>query len=158
MRQERTDHTLQPTALIHEAYLRLARRESVHWENRAHFLAAAAQAMRRILVDHGKHHGRAKRGGARKKTPFHETLLLCQGPTPDLLALDEALAQLAQINPERARLVELRFFAGLTIHETAEVLGVSTASVERHWRCARAWLYHRLTKGDTQAAGGDEDA
>lgn len=157
MRQERTDHTLQPTALIHEAYLRLAGEESGNWQNRAHFFAVAAQAMRQILVNHAKHRHRAKRGGGRKREPFRETLLFWEGQGLDLVALDEALAQLAAINPEHARLVELRFFGGLTIQETAEVLGISTAGVERHWRSARAWLYRRLTKGDTRPGGRHRD-
>jgi len=155
MRQERPDHTLRPTALINEAYMRLAGRESARWKDRSQFLAVAAQAMRRVLVDHAKYHQRKKRTGDRKRMPLHDTMLLCEERNIDVLALDEALSDLQTINPEHARLVELRFFAGLTIEETAKTLGVSTSSVERTWRCARAWLFRRLSKGDTHLAESD---
>jgi len=154
MRRERPDHTLQPTALINEVYLRLVDQSSVHWENRAHFFAVAAQAMRRILVNHAKHHGRAKRGGGRKNVPLPETLVFAEEKGFEILELDEALTQLSAISPDRARVVELRFFGGLTIEETAQVLGVSTASVERYWRGAKAWLYRQLTRG---GSGSERD-
>ncbi len=151
MRDERRDHTLPPTALVHEAYLRLVNQKSNRFQNRAHFFAAAAQAMRRILVDHAKGRGRKKRIGGRSRVPLPETLASTDEPNIDLLALDEALADLAAARPDQASLIELRFFVGLSIAETAEVLGISTASVERTWRDARAWLAARLSKGDPDA-------
>ena len=153
---ERSDHTLQPTALIHEAYLRLVDRESLRFNDREHFLALAAQAMRRILVDHARGRRRVKRGGDRAKIPLNEETPAASDRAVDLLALDEALASLKEVNGEHARLVELRFFGGLTIDETARVLGVSTSSVERGWRCARVWLYRELAKGDTRIEEHDD--
>src|SRR6516162_2046058 len=125
MRQERADHTLQPTALIHEAYLRLVGRRTVKWESRAHFFAAAAQLMRPILIDHAKHHLRAKRGGAQQKGSLDEIFLFSGDKAGHLVALDESLARLAAIDLRQSRIVELRYFGGLTIEETAKVLAVS---------------------------------
>jgi RNA polymerase sigma factor (TIGR02999 family) len=146
MQQERPDHTLQPTALVHEAYLRLVDRTRIHWVNRAHFYAVAAQAIRRVLVDHARGHKRVKRGRGRARISLDEGLVTAPDPLPDLLALDEALDELAAHDPQEARVVEVRFFGGLTIAETAEVLGISTATVERDWRYARARLYQLLAK------------
>ena len=150
MRQERDDHTLEPASLVHEAYLRLAKEKSRRWENRAHFFASAALAMRQILVDHAKRRHRKKRIGRRARLPLLDTLLLSKERGLDLIALDEALTNLVAINPNHARLVDLRFCLGLTIDQTAEVLGISTASVEREWRSARDWLYFQLSKGDVE--------
>ena len=147
MRKERPDHTLQPTALINEAYLRLFNGQPGDWRDREHFFAAAAQVMRRILVDHARSRQRDKRGGAREKVTLEERLLPAYEREVDLLGLDEALAKLSRFNPGHARLVELRFFGGMTINHAAETLGVSTSTVERDWRSARAWLHRELTKG-----------
>jgi RNA polymerase sigma-70 factor (ECF subfamily) len=140
MREERRDHTLQPTALVHEAYLRLVEQAGVDWQNRAHFLGIAAQMMHRILVDHARGHARMKRGGEQIRVPLEEAIVL---PVNDgqLLALDEALHRLAKIDPRQSRIVELRFFGGLSVEETAEVLGVSPKTVKRDWSVARAWLH-----------------
>jgi len=147
LRRERPDHTLQPTALINEAYLRLVDKNSVTWENRAHFFGIAANVMRRILVDHARGHQAAKRGGSAIKVPLDEQL----HGTPkqeemDLVALDTALTRLATVDPEQSRLVELRYFGGLTIEETAQVMGISPATVKRSWTVARAWLRREISR------------
>lgn len=147
MRGERIDHTLQPTALINEAYIRLINYKEMHWQNRAHFFAVAAQAMRRVLVDHARRQGAAKRGDARYTLPLDESLALPQQADVDLLLLDDALSNLATMDPLKSRIVELRFFSGLTIEETAEVLGVSVDKVRRHWNAARAWLRREISRG-----------
>lgn len=157
MQQERSDHTLQPTAVINEAFLRLIGLKSVSWKDRGHFIAVAARAMRRILVDHARGRARDKRGGDHERVPFNEHLRWSQDRGVDLLSLDEALGKLATIKPQHARIVELRFFGGLTIEESAKVLGISSSSVEREWRSAKAWLYRELTKGDTQVNTGALD-
>jgi len=144
MRLERSDHTLQPTALVHEAYLRLSGHES-GFVSRVHFYGAAAQTMRRILVDHARVHLAQKRGGALEAVVLDENVDAATGGVRvDILALDQALDRLAQIAPAKARVVELRFFGGLSVEETATLLGVSPASVKRHWSFARAWLYRAL--------------
>lgn len=147
LRRERSDHTLQTTALIHEAYLKLVDQDQVQWQNRAHFFAVAAQAMRRILVDYARARGRAKRGGDDVKLQLDEAI---QTPTKeksiDLVALDEALNRLAKFDERQARVVELRYFSGMTEEETAAVLGTSPATVRRDWNMAKAWLHHQLTK------------
>jgi len=145
LRRERRDHTLQPTALVHETYLRLIEQRAADWKNRAQFFAVAATAMRRILVDHARRHGARKRGGSWDRISFDETRGAWPGP-PDveILALEEALEELAVLDPAKVRLVELRFFAGLSLEETAAVLGVSESTVTRDWRLARAWLFRRL--------------
>jgi RNA polymerase sigma-70 factor, ECF subfamily len=153
MRQERADHTLQTTALIHEAYLRLVGRRTVNWESRAHFFAAAAQLMRRILIDHAKHHLRAKRGGASQRVSLDEVFLFFEDKSAELVALDESLARLAIIDPQQSRIVELRYFGGLTIEETAKVLGVSPKTVKRDWSVAKAWLYGDLKACHEPASG-----
>ena len=146
--RESPSHTLQSTALVHEAYLRLVGQRSVRWQNRAHFFGIAAQMMRRILVDHARHQHRAKRGGAIPKLSLDEAMAVAEPEAPaadlDLLALDEALTSLSTIDPRGARIVELRFFSGLTIEETAEVLDVSAGTVKREWSTARAWLYREM--------------
>jgi RNA polymerase sigma factor (TIGR02999 family) len=143
---ERTDHTLQPTALVHEAYLRLVGSEYQGWESRRHFYRVAAVAMRRILVDHARRHRAAKRGEG-KKLPLMEAAHAGGELDLDLIALDEALSRLAALNLRKARVVELRFFAGLTTEETARALDVTTRTVERDWRLARAWLFREMGGG-----------
>lgn len=142
LRHERPDHTLQPTALVHEAYLRLVDQRVETWENKAHFLGIAAQAMRRILVDHARRRATAKRRGAR--VTLEEDLAPATDPAPDLLEIDAALARLAELDARQARVVELRFFGGLSVEETASVLGTGTATVKRDWAFARAWLHREL--------------
>jgi RNA polymerase sigma factor (TIGR02999 family) len=150
MRHERPDQTLQATALVHEAYLRLVDETRVqHWHGRWHFFAAAAEAMRRILIDQARRRGRLKRGGGggggAARVSLDDVQDLSDDPPPDeLLALDEALTELAQTHPQKAEVVKLRYFAGLTIEQAAQAMGVATATVERHWAYARAWLYRRM--------------
>lgn len=147
LKQERPDHTLQATALVHEAYVRLIGQESVEWQNRAHFFGVAAQAIRRILVDYARHHGRAKRGGGRQRVRLDEDIALLEERDLDLLALDEAVEKLADFHERAARVVELRFFGGLDRKEVAEFLGVSLRTVGDDWRLARAWLRRELGEG-----------
>ncbi|HEX6624625.1 MAG TPA: sigma-70 family RNA polymerase sigma factor [Pyrinomonadaceae bacterium] len=144
LRRERPDHTLQPTALVHEAYLRLVDQTQVQWQNRAHFFGVAAQLMRRILVDHARAHNAEKRGHDFQKLSIDENIDKAVERSAELLALDDALRELAEIDPQKARLVELRYFGGLSVEETAEVLGVSAPTVKRHWRATRAWLFGRM--------------
>jgi RNA polymerase sigma factor (TIGR02999 family) len=147
MRHERPDHTLQPTALVHEAYLRLNRHGS-GFNSRVHFYGAAAQVMRRILVDHAREHRAGKRGGAADHVTLDEQMAAAVGGVPiDVLALDEALDRLGRISPVKVQVVELRYFGGLSIDETATFLGISPATVKRHWSFARAWLYRALNTG-----------
>jgi RNA polymerase sigma factor (TIGR02999 family) len=146
LRLERPDHTLQPTALVHEAYLRLIDQRKVSWQNRAHFFGVAAQMMRRILVDHARTKQRGKRGGAARKLSLDEVMNLSQGRAADLVALDDALKALAEIDPRKSQVVELRFFGGLNVEETAEVLDVSPQTVLRDWKMAKAWLYQEMTR------------
>jgi RNA polymerase sigma factor (TIGR02999 family) len=148
LRRERVGHTLQTTALIHEAYLRLIDQKNVHWQNRAHFFGIAAQLMRRILVDHARTRTRAKRGGSNLRVSFNEANLLAASQDLDIVALDEALARLAELDEQQSRIVELRFFSGLSVPETAEVLRISPATVKRDWSMAKAWL-HRELSGET---------
>ena len=142
--RERRDHTLRPTALVHEVYLRLVGQREAAWENRAQFFAVAAQVMRRVLVEHARGRGARKRGGSRCRVALDETMLAAEPRDVDLLALEEALGELQALDPAKARIVELRFFAGLSLEETADVLGVSPATVTRGWRMAKAWLYRRI--------------
>jgi RNA polymerase sigma-70 factor (ECF subfamily) len=146
MSRERAGHTLEPTALVHEAWLRLlsAEEASPRFEGREHFVRIAARAMRRVLVDHARARGAEKRGRAWEAVPLDDVMATFEEREVDLLALDEALERMGQIDEGLARLVELRFFAGLKIDETADVLGVGTATVERHWRVARMWLRREL--------------
>jgi RNA polymerase sigma factor (TIGR02999 family) len=145
-RRERLNHTLQATALVHEAYLRLVDQSRVGWENRAHFFGSAAQLMRQILVDHARSHNAAKRGGGEIKVSLAEEMVQAGPRELDLIALDVALDELAALDEQQSRIVEMRFFGGLSIEETAEVLGVAPATVKRDWNTAKAWLYHRMQK------------
>jgi RNA polymerase sigma-70 factor, ECF subfamily len=151
LRGERADHTLQATALVNEAWLKLVQQREQSWANRAHFLAIAATVMRRILVNHAEARRADKRGGDRARITLHETAAVLETRAADLLDVDAALKRFAELDPEKARLVELRFFAGLTDEEAAQALGVSTRTVERHWRLARAWLRRELAPGRNAA-------
>ena len=144
LRRERPDHTLQPTALVHEAYLRLIDQTRVDWKNRAHFCAVASDMMRRILVDHARKHQAFKRGGGETRISLDEAVSFPREAEIDVLAVDEALLDLARLDPQQGRLVELRFFGGLTLDETAEVMGISRSTVQREWNMAKAWLYNQL--------------
>ena len=145
--RERADHTLRPTALVNETYLRLVQQRRVVWQDRAQFFGVAATVMRRLLVDYARQHGATKRGAWRTVSlDDGETVVLTPAADFDVLALNDALTELAAIDPVRTRMIELRFFAGLTTDETAEALGVSAATVTRGWRLARAWLHSRLTR------------
>ncbi len=146
MSRERPDHTLQTTALVNEAYLRLVNRKDVHWQNRAHFFAIAATLMRTILVDHARSHLYAKRGGGAPKTELDEAMVASQKRAAEVIALDDVLKELAVFDPQQSQVVELRFFGGLTIEETAEVLDLSPATIKREWSTAKAWLYHELAR------------
>jgi RNA polymerase sigma factor (TIGR02999 family) len=144
--KERVDHTLRATELVNEAYLKLVDQTRVEWKNRAHFFAVAARCMRRILIDHARRRARLKRGGGLKPLSIDEALTVASAPAnTDLIALDEALTKLESEQPEKARVVELRFFSGLTTEEAAEVLGVTPRTVWRHWQFAQAYLYRELT-------------
>jgi RNA polymerase sigma factor (TIGR02999 family) len=143
--------TLQATALVHEAYLRLFGKEGVSFENRAHFFGAAAEAMRRILVERARRRGSLKRGGDRQRVDLDESGLAVLPPPVELLAVDEALCRLESEDPAKAELVKLRYFAGLEIAEAARILGISRATADRHWAFARAWLYREIRKGDEPA-------
>jgi RNA polymerase sigma factor (TIGR02999 family) len=153
---ERTDHTLQATALVHEAYLRLVQNDQVDWKGRGHFYVAAADAMRRVLVDHARRSGAAKRGGDWKKVTLNLGDLAAGRGLSELLAVDEALEQLSAVEPLSAEVVRLRFFAGLGVDETALALGISSRSVDREWQYARAWLKKRLS-GDPDDAVDRKD-
>ncbi|HEY9404005.1 MAG TPA: sigma-70 family RNA polymerase sigma factor [Pyrinomonadaceae bacterium] len=147
LRRERSNHTLQPTALINEAYLKLIDQRDVKWQNRAHFFAIAAQAMRRILVDYARERNREKRGGTAENLPLDEAFtIVSREKNVDLVALDEALNKLATYDERQAKVVELRYFSGLSIDETAEVLNVSNVTVRRDWNMAKAWLHQEITK------------
>ena len=150
--RERGDHTLQPTALVHEAYLKLVDQRPSGWKNRGHFFAVAAQAMRRILVDHARAHRAAKRGRDIQKVAIETAEGMVATPTADVLALDEALTRLSAVDPRQGQVVELRCFGGLTIEETADAVGLSPTTVKEEWRLAKAWL-HRELRRDTQADG-----
>jgi RNA polymerase sigma factor (TIGR02999 family) len=145
MRRERPGHTLATTGLVHEAYLRLIGQE-VNWQSRAHFFGIAAQMMRRVLVDHAKGQQRAKRGGGALRVSLDEPAFVTKTPGMDMVALDESLNRLEQLDPQRAQIVELRFFGGLSNEESAKVLKISPATVQRQWAGARAWLYHELSR------------
>jgi len=150
IRSERPDHTLQATALVHEAYIKLVGQD-IDWQSRAHFFAVAAQVMRRVLVDYARAAKADKRAGKLHRIPLESALVYAEEQSGELIALDEALERLGQWDPRQSRIVELRFFAGLSVEETAEVLGISTRTVKRDWSMARAWLYSELTK----VAGND---
>lgn len=140
MRREREDHTLQATALVHEAYLKLIDQRSVNWQSRAHFFGISAQLMRRILIDHARGHKRDKRGGDQQKVSLDDVFLFAEQESDELLAVDDSLNRLARLDPRQARVVELRFFGGLSVEEAADVMGVSPKTVKREWSVAKAWL------------------
>lgn len=146
LRRERNDHTLQPTALVNEAYLKMVDITQVSWQNKAHFIGVAANQMRRILVDHARHHNALKRGGEVHILTLNEEIDHASEQSAELIALDDALTELSKMDPVKAKIVELRYFGGLTTEETAEVLGVSAITVKRHWKMTKAWLYGQLSK------------
>ena len=145
MRRENPGHTLQTSALVNEAFLRLIDQKRVRWQNRAHFLGIAAQLMRRILIDHARKHHYAKRGGGAVKVSLDEAAAATTSRAAELLAVDEALEKLTAMDARKGRIVELRFFGGLSLEETAEVMGISSRTVQREWRAAKAWLHRMLT-------------
>jgi RNA polymerase sigma-70 factor, ECF subfamily len=145
LRHERADHTLQPTALVHEAYLRLIDQTRVDWQGRTHFFAVGAQAIRRILVDHARQRKRQKRGGGAGRVALDESVALAPQRAEEILALDEALSKLGQLDSRQAQVVEMRFFAGMSVDEVAGVLGVSKRTIEGDWTMARAWLMRELS-------------
>ncbi len=155
MKRERPGHSLQTTALVNEAYMRLVDYERMQWQNRAHFFAVSAQLMRRILVDHARRHN-LKRGGAVQHVSLEEASVVGGGQDTDLVALDDAMNALARIDPRKVQVVEMRFFGGLSVEETAEVLKVSPVTVKRDWRAAKVWLYRELTGGTTDGLGSLE--
>ena len=144
MQSEREGHTLQTTALVNEAYLRLADQQKVEWQNRSHFFAVTAHVMRHILIDHARRRHYVKRGGEARPVPMEAAALMSQPRAAELVALDEALEELAKLDSRKSRVVELRYFGGLSLEETAEVLEVSPMTVRRDWRAAKAWLYRRM--------------
>jgi len=160
MRRERVDHTLQATALVNEAYLKLIEQRAVNWQSRAHFFGVAAQLMRRILIDYARGHTLEKSGGEQKKVSLDEVFLFSEQQADELLAVDDSLNLLAKMDPRQARVVELRFFAGLSVEEAAEALGVSPKTVKRDWSVAKAWLYADLKEryGMDAAAMGERQS
>jgi RNA polymerase sigma-70 factor, ECF subfamily len=146
LRRERRNHTLQPTALVNEAFMKLVDQRNVQWQNRAHFFGVAAQAMRRIVIDHARARRRVKRGGVQQAVTLDEAMIAAESHSIDVLALDEALNRLAAFDERQAKIVELRYFAGLSVEETADVTGLSPATIKREWSMARAWLHAELTK------------
>jgi RNA polymerase sigma factor (TIGR02999 family) len=150
MRKENPEHTLQTSALINEAYLRLIDQRAVEWHDRSHFFAVSAQVMRHILIDHARKYSYAKRGAGAKHIALDEVSVLKQERAGEFVALDDALVGLAKIDPRKARIVELRFFGGLTVEETAEVLKLAPITVKREWRAARAWLFRELSSNSVQ--------
>ena len=147
MSHERPGHTLQATALVNEAYLKLAGQQGFEWHNRAHFFAVAAQVMRHILIDHARAQARDKRGGGAQQISFNDASVLAEDQAEQFVALDDALKALAQIDPQKGRIVELRYFGGLSIEETADALNISPRTVRREWQRARAWLYRMICEG-----------
>lgn len=146
LRQERSDHTLQPTALVNEAYLKMVDINQISWQNKAHFVAVAANQMRRILVDHARRRNAFKRGGEFHILTLNDEIDKAADETTELIELDDALTELARMDALKAQIVEMRYFGGLTMDEVAEVLGVSVITVKRHWKMTKAWLYGRLAK------------
>ena len=145
MRAELPEHTLQPTVLVNEVYMRLVDQKRVNWQNRAHFFGAAAHIIRRVLVDHARTRRRQKRGGNAVKVSLDDGIGATEPAQLDVVALDDALSQLSKLDPQQERIIELRFFAGLSIEETAAALNISSATVKRDWATARAWLYREMT-------------
>lgn len=152
LRQERPDHTLQATALVHEAYVKLAAQRSAKWQNRAQFFGVASQVMRRILVDYARGQKRLRRGGKKQKVALEDVVLVSPDRTDELLAVNESLSKLEKLDPRQARIVELRYFAGLTMDEIAEVVGVASKTVTRELNVAKAWLYGDLKQYSSDAA------
>jgi RNA polymerase sigma-70 factor (ECF subfamily) len=152
LRHERPNHTLQTTALVHEAYMKLAGQENAHWQNRAQFYTVASQMMRRVLVDYARGQQRIRRGGKQERISIDDALLVSRNRTEELLAVHEALSKLEKLDPRQARIVELRYFGGLTVDETAELMGVSTKTVMRDLNMAKAWLYGELKKRNAEVA------
>lgn len=153
LQRERSDHTLQATSLVHEAFIRLVDQTAITWQNRAHFFGVAAKLMRRILVDHARRHRREKRGGDWAKIEFDEALAPSASRSLDVIAVDDALRDLEKLNPQHSQIVELRFFGGMTVEEVAEVLDVSPRTIEREWRMARAWLRREIFAEKPDDAG-----
>lgn len=153
LRRERADHTLQPTALVNEAYMKLVDQTRVSWQNRSHFYGIAAQVMRRILVDHARRHASEKRGGPGQRLSLDEVDVPAEARAAELLAVDEALLKMSEVFPRKVRVVELRFFVGLSVEETAGVLGVSDKTVMREWESAKLWLYSELNGGGAPGGG-----
>jgi len=153
MRRERPGHTLQATVLVHEAYLRLLGQRDIEWQNRAQFFGFAAKVMRRVLLDYAREHRALKRGGAAHKVGLEDVLLMTEDHLDQIVTMDASLERLASIDPEQCRLVELRFFAGMTVEETAEVMGISPTTVKRQWSHAKAWLLRDMTARGAHAGG-----
>ena len=149
MSQERAGHTLEATALVNEAYLKLAGQQGFEWHNRAHFFAVCAQVMRHVLIDHARAHARDKRGGGAIQVSLSEAAVMAEEQAEHFIALDAALSALEQVDPQKEKIVELRYFGGLTIDETAEVLDISPRTVRREWQRAKAWLYRMIAEGTT---------
>ena len=147
MSQERPGHTLQATALVNEAYLKLAGQQGFDWQNRAHFFAVCAQVMRHILIDHARAHARDKRGGGAVKVSLNDALVVAEDQASHFIALDEALRRLESLDPQKGKIVELRYFGGLSVEEAAEVMNISPRTVRREWQRAKAWLYRMMTEG-----------
>jgi RNA polymerase sigma factor (TIGR02999 family) len=148
LRRERSGHTMQATALVHEAYLKLVDQQELRWQNRAHFFGVAAQAMRRILVDYARGHRAAKRGHGQPKVALDEVAAISEERSEEIVALDEALTKLAAFDPQQSKIVELRYFSGLTLEETAEALGISASTVKREWNMAKAWLHREIKNAE----------
>ena len=151
MRRENSAHTLQTSALINEAYLRIVDQQEVEWQDRAHFFAVAAQVMRHILIDHARRHRYAKRGAGARHVPLDETAIISQERATEFLALDDALTRLAAIDARKSQIVELRFFGGLTVEEIAEVMKLSPITIKREWRSAKAWLHSEIAGSDRRS-------
>lgn len=153
MRNERPGHTLQATGLVHEAYLRLIGLDRIQWQNRAHFFGIAARVMRQVLLDYAREHHARKRGGGAARVDLDDNLLIAEDHLDDVMAMDESLDRLAEVDPDQARLIELRFFAGMTVDEIAEVMAISTATVKREWSHAKAWLRRDMSQRSVAASG-----
>ena len=151
MRRENSAHTLQTSALINEAYLRIVDQQEVEWQDRAHFFAVAAQVMRHILIDHARRHRYAKRGAGARHVPLDETAIISQERATEFLALDDALTRLATVDARKSQIVELRFFGGLTVEEIAEVMKLSPITIKREWRSAKAWLHSEIAGSDRRS-------
>lgn len=158
LQRERNGHTLQTTALVNEAYLRLAGQEKTAWQDRAHFFAVTAQVMRHILIDHARRRRYLKHGGELQQVSLDQASLMSEERAAELVALDEALAELKQLDPRKSRVVELRYFGGLSLEEAANTLGVSVMTVRRDWRAAKAWLFRRMREADGTADNAKHDS